>query len=71
VVNMAVYQAGAASGGGYIRPFQGLSTDVTVINGVITIPTPVPIDSSNSGSTFYCVDTGDSYIWHGNKWYPV
>lgn len=66
---MGVYQSGAAQCYGYIIPFQGLATDVSVVGGVITIPTPITLKKSNSGSTFVCVDNGDIYVWHETKWY--
>jgi hypothetical protein len=42
------------------QKIQGLSTDTKPL-----------LTSDNTGSTFYCVDTGDLYVWHTNKWYPV
>jgi hypothetical protein len=47
-----------------IKEYKGLSTE--------TKPTLV---ANNSGSSYYCVDTGDYYIWYWNttnstgEWY--
>lgn len=42
------------------KKFQGLSTD----------DKPV-LTENNSGSTFFCVDTVQVYIWHISQWYLV
>lgn len=41
-----------------VLEFQGLSTDVK--------PTLI---ENNTGSTFWCVDSHEFYIWHIDQWY--
>lgn len=62
IVDERVFKNISTAGGGAttltIRDYQGLSSE--------TKPT---LTAANSGSTFYCVDTGDVYIWQSSAWY--
>lgn len=55
---MAWVQVGVTIGGN-IKNFQGESTEEK------------PTTDLGSGSSAYCVDNGDTYIWHIDQWRPV
>lgn len=60
---MFLIHSEAATATKYKQDWQGYTNEVTPVD-------KRPMDGA-PGSTFYCYDTGDSYVFDGTVWWPV
>jgi len=57
-------------GQGIIKARKDDSFHVFDLYGMSTNTKPT-LEEINTGSSFYCVDTKESFIWYIDNWYPA